>query len=279
MSSDSSVASKALVEGASLFLRKPVTLKDLKPVWQQVDWNPQNRKKESHQENSEEKGGTRKELRGSKINEPSTTLSRSLTEGNIIKEVTGRPPFKGIIIKEAGNAAWPSTNLLKPIETGSFSIPNIGCEFHGNLFTNPLSQRMQSKGKMTIIIDDENNGFQNIEASNKQEGSNLKRQLSEKEGKKQEKKTKTNLEIVNSGSSEINEKGKKEVCGENNSSNKKAWHSVWDPELHHKFTEAINALGDESNFPFSEKNLLHLNHFLFSSNYLVRNLCFIPRSY
>ncbi|GMN38652.1 hypothetical protein TIFTF001_007883 [Ficus carica] len=118
-------------------------------------------------------------------------------------------PMEGNIIKEA---------------SGKFRPPSGGI-------------RINEIGDSLCPID-----AQNTKTSKKQ-GANLKRPLGEKEGNKEKKKMKTNLETVNSGSLTSNGDGKKNNGGKNSTPLKRT--CVWSPELHQKFVEAFEALGEE----------------------------------
>ncbi|GMN38653.1 hypothetical protein TIFTF001_007882 [Ficus carica] len=245
MSTDGNVVNRAIPEGARYFLQKPMQLKALKPVWQYADWNRKGKNIEIHLENVEENGNNMMQPQGIRINE-TTTLPMLPMEGNIIKEASGkfRPPSGGIRINEIGDSLCP-IDAQKPLGSGGSLLLNTGCEYHGNLITHPFGmilERMQNKGKTTIVTDDEDNGFRNTKTSETQ-GANLKRPLGGIEGNKEKKKIKTNLETINSGSLTINGDGKKKNGGKNSTPLRRT--RVWSPELHQKFVEAFEALGEE----------------------------------
>ena len=256
MSTDRNVVNRAIPEGARYFLQKPMQLKAVKPVWQYADWNRKGKNIEIHLENFEKNGNNNMmQPQGIRINE-TTTLPMLPMECNIIKEASGssKPPSRGIRINETGDSLSP-IDAQKPLGSGSSLLPNTGCEYHGNLITNPFGmilERMQNKGKTIIVNDDEENGFRNTKTSETQ-GDNLKRPLGGKEGNKEKKKIKTNLETINSGSLTINGDGKKKNGGKNSTPLRRT--RFWSPELHQKFVEAFEALGEECRSPFFLKRI------------------------
>lgn len=257
---NANVANKALAEGACLFLVKPVSMDELRQVWQHVCW-----KNVSLMEKSQQgKGSNGKESQGIKVLETTALAGR-----------VSRPRSKGIIIEKAVDSIQLPAKVTETQEANGSSSPATTHDIHGHKATDTKGKKKRTRGKISMISDDQAENSENALTEElttterkKQEESKTKRPTGEKEGEKQEKRTKINSELTNSESSKDNEKGK-EKKSDINSSNKKKSRVVWNQELHYKFTEAVSVLGDKSNCSFLKKNntfksfRFHLSNYLF----------------
>lgn len=263
------LAGKALAEGACYFLQKPVSLEDLKFVWQHVYRKSViNPKKESRKAQREKKNHG-KESRGVKIIEIDD-VSRASAKGNIIKKTGGvcRHCKEVITIKEVD---------------GVSRTPNEGHNsdgiYSGYMITDPKGK----KKKKHVSLRNENHAKDlhncHTEGSitkeqKKQGGSKTKRLRNEEEEQRQEKRTKINSESESSESMKVNEEDGERKDDSNSSTDRKR--VVWTTELHLKFTAAISILGDKSNFAFLRKNQIHSKSFIvsFMLSYLFWHSCF-----
>lgn len=277
------LARKALDEGACYFLQKPVSLEDLKFVWQHVYRKSViNPMKESRKEKREKKKNHGKESRGVKIIEIDD-VSRASANGNIIKE-TGdvcRRCYEVITIKEVAGVSRPPNEGNKFKEAGgvygSATMHNSDGIYSGYMITDP-----KGKKKKHVSLRNENHAkdLQSCCAEGsitkeqkKQGGSKTKRLRNEEEEQRQEKRTKINFESKSSGSVKVNEEDRERKDDSNGSTDRKR--VVWTPELHLKFTAAISTLGDKSNFPFLRKNQIPSRSFIvsFMLRYLFWHSC------
>ncbi|PON73765.1 Two-component response regulator [Parasponia andersonii] len=256
------VADRALAEGACLVLTKPVTLDELKHLWQHACWKNVNLVEESVQLNCQGKGTRGKEFGGIKINE-TTTLPWSHLEGNMIKQAgrVSRPHSGGIVI----NLIQPPTEVKETKEADGLSSSATEHNVREHVATDAKDKK-RSKRKSCIMIDDQAKQSENTSLeelitteSKTKEGSKAKLPIRERKGKKREERSKLNSELENFGSSMITEKGKK---GKRNtdSSKEKSSRVVWDPSLHHKFTTAISVLGDKKAQPKTIQQEMNVPH-------------------
>ncbi|PON87003.1 Two-component response regulator [Trema orientale] len=242
------VADRALAEGACLVLTKPVTLDELKYLWQHACWKNVNLVEESVQQNCQGKGTSGKEFGGIKINE-TITLPWSPLEGNMIKQAD-RPPAE---VKETK-------------EAGGLSSSAIAHNVREHVANDAKGKKKRTTRKSCIIIDDQAKQSENtsleelITAESKtEEGSKAKVPIRDREGKKQEERSKLNSELENSESSMIIEKGKKRKRNTDSSKDKSS-RAVWDPSLHRKFTTAISVLGDKKAQPKTIQQEMNVPH-------------------
>lgn len=95
------VAKKALAEGACFFLEKPISLEDLKSMWQHVYRKIRTPRKYKHKPNCGTKMNSGKDYQGIKINEAGDVL---------------RPPLGGVKRNEAGGECSLATGHALDID-------------------------------------------------------------------------------------------------------------------------------------------------------------------
>lgn len=95
------VAKKALAEGACFFLEKPISMEDLKSVWQHVYRKIRTPRKYKHKPNCGTKMNSGKDCQGIKINEAAEVL---------------RPPLGGVKSNEAGGECSVATGHALDID-------------------------------------------------------------------------------------------------------------------------------------------------------------------
>lgn len=263
------LAGKALALGACYFLQKPVSLEDLKFVWQHMYRKIRNPMKEPCQANSDEKMNHGNESRGIKIKETDNVSRAPPAKGNVIKEAGGvcsRPCTQGVIIKEVNCATRPPNfeGVIKNKEvggvSGSAALHNLDGIQNRYLITDPKGTKKQferqhvsqtNENHVKVVQNRCTEGLITTEQK-KQGGPKTKRRTDDEEQQKQVKRTKVNSEQKSSQSLKAKEE-EGESKDDSSSSNEKRSRVVWSPELHLKFTAAVSALGDKSNYLSSER--------------------------
>ncbi|KAB2603881.1 hypothetical protein D8674_042954 [Pyrus ussuriensis x Pyrus communis] len=207
------VAKKALAEGACFFLQKPISLEDLKNVWQHVYRKVRNPRKDTHKPNCAKK------------------IDKA---GNVLRLPTG-----GIRIHEVGGVCRPTA--VHDLCLDAQNTRSLRCK-SGKV------RRGEGNRQRELQC---SHAEQQIATENHTKGAfGIKRPVDDKEEQEKAKKVRLNIEQTVSGSTNKDEEGKENKdC--NGSSEDRRYRTIWTPELHLKFTAALRALGYQNARPKS----------------------------
>ena len=209
------VAQKAIAYGARLHLEKPISLNDLKYLWQHVYRNDKDSMKKTV--------SFGKESRAIKINAAAIEFKPTAARND---------HFHGIDTTTND----PKRKDKKVIET-----------YGGIVEANSITGLKKNRIEQILAIEDLKHGGSSSKTKrsydDEEEKRNDKRSKSNTNPTDYEKRETTE------------EGGKEKKNNQSSSSRGRKSRLVWTQELHHKFTAAISSLGDNSNITFSYNSL------------------------